>query len=63
MTDEKKPRATKTARNPESIFKGALQLPLEERVRLLKELKDSINAEVAEKEKVALYAKEIANGS
>lgn len=60
MTTEKK---TRTPRTAESIIKGALALPLEERVKLLKELKDSINAEVAEKEKAAAYAKQIANGS
>lgn len=56
-------RKPKTARNPESIFKGALALPLEARVSLVKELKGSIEAEVKSLETKAAEAKQIVNGS
>lgn len=63
MTNEvKKPRAAKTARNPESIFKGALALPLEDRVKLVKELKGSIENELKNLETKAAEAKQIING-
>lgn len=58
-----KKRATKTARNPESIFKGAMALSLEDRVQLAKDLKESIQAEVSDLQKKAELAKSIANGS
>jgi hypothetical protein len=58
-TTEKKVR---TARNPESILKGLLSLPLEDKITLCKSLKDSIQKEVADKEESAKAAKEMVNG-
>lgn len=64
MTDtpEKKPRATKTPRTVESITNGALQLPLADRVALLKALKESVTAEVKTLETKAAEAKQTVNG-
>ena len=44
MTDTKK---TRTPRTAEAITKGALALPLEERIVLVKQLRASIGDEVA----------------
>lgn len=55
-------RKIKTARNPESIFKGALLLSLEDRVKLVKELKASIEVELKSLETKAAEAKQIING-
>lgn len=56
-------RKPKTPRNAESISKGALAMPLEDRVKLVKDLKESISTEVTDLEKKASLAKSIANGS
>ncbi len=51
---------TRTPRNYESIKKGALDLPLAERVDLRNELKASIEKEVKDLQDQAAKAKEIA---
>lgn len=60
MTD--KPKKTRTPKNAESITKGALALPLQERVDLVHKLKDSIQAEVETITDAAKQAATIANG-
>lgn len=60
MTD--KPKKTRTPKNAESITKGALALPLQERVDLVHKLKDSIQAEVETINEAAKQASTIANG-
>jgi len=58
MTTEKKPR---TPRNSDSITKGALSLPLQERVDLKKALEASISQEVETIKAAALQAEKIAS--
>lgn len=62
MTDIKKEKKVRTPRNCETIMAGALSLPLQERVDIVKALKDSISKEVADKEQGAKLAKELVNG-
>ena len=63
ITTEKKPRAKRTVRSSEVVTKSALALPLQERVDLMKSLKESIDAEVETIKAAALQAEKIANGS
>ena len=58
MTETKK---TRTPKNADSITKGALALPLQERVDLVKALEDSIQTEVAMLKEAAAKADAIAN--
>lgn len=60
MTTEKKVR---TSRQPESIIKGALKLPLADRVKLKDDLIESIKTEVATLTEAAKQAATIANGT
>ena len=60
MTETKK---TRTPKNAESITKGALALPLQERVDLVETLQQSIQAEVETIKAAAAHAEKIANGS
>lgn len=46
MTDETKPKTTRTPRTLESITKGALKLPLNDRAKLRDELNKSVETEV-----------------
>ena len=62
MTEIKKEKLIRTPRNIDSIFQGALKLSLEERIALCRELKVSINKEVADREALALKGKELING-
>jgi hypothetical protein len=63
MTDTlTKVKKTRTPRNNESIFKGALSLPLQDRVELVNKLKESITAEVETIKAAAAQAEKIANG-
>ena len=59
MTTEIK--KTRTPKNAESITKGALALPLQERVDLVTALEDSIQAEVDALKDAAAKAEAIAN--
>ncbi len=59
MTDTVK--KTRTPRTADSITKGALSLPLAERVALVKELQASIKTEVDNAKKAAEDAAAIAN--
>ena len=59
MTTEIK--KTRTTKNAESITKGALALPLQERVDLVTALEDSIQAEVDALKDAAAKAEAIAN--
>lgn len=61
MTTEKV-KKTRTSRTPETIAKGLLSLPLQDRVNILKQLKASIDEEVEQREQQAAEAKKIANG-
>jgi len=64
MTDTlTKVKKTRTPRNNESVVKGALALPLQERVDLKKQLEDSITAEVETIKAAAAQAEKIANGT
>jgi len=57
-------KKTRTPRNNESIFKGALSLPLKERVELKWQLEKSITSEVETMKAAAKEAESIAtNGS
>ena len=56
-------KKTRTPKNAESITKGALALPLQERVDLVKQLQDSITAEVETIKAAAAQAEKIANGN
>lgn len=62
MTTETKTRKPRTPRNTESVTKGALALPLQERVDLMKAIQDSITAEVETIKAAAAQAEKIANG-
>lgn len=62
MTDELKPKKTRTPKNVENITNGALSLPLNERVALVNKLKESIQAEVETINEAAKQASAIANG-
>jgi hypothetical protein len=53
----------RTPKKPESIFKGALSLPLEDRVELRNQLTESIVAEVEALEAAAEKAKKLSNGN
>jgi len=59
MEKEKK---TRTPKNIDSIRKGALNLPLRERVLLRDELDVSIDLEVKEMRRIADEAEQISNG-
>ena len=59
MTTETK--KTRTPKNAESITKGALALPLQERADLVTALEDSIQAEVDALKDAAAKAEAIAN--
>jgi len=59
MTEIKK---TRTPKNAESITKGALALPLQERVDLRHALDDSITEEVQTIKAAAAQAEKIAGG-
>lgn len=54
-------KKTRTPKNADSITKGALALPLQERVDLVKTLEDSIQTEVAMLKEAAAKADAIAN--
>jgi hypothetical protein len=56
-------KTTRTPKKPESIFKGALSLPLEDRVELRNQLTESIVAEVEALEAAAEKAKKLSNGN
>jgi hypothetical protein len=60
--DNTKVKKTRTPRNNESIFKGALSLPLQERVDLKWQLDKSIAEEVETIKEAAKKAESIANG-
>ena len=60
MTTETK--KTRTPKNAESITKGALALPLQERVDLVETLQQSIQAEVDGLKAAAAQAEKIAGG-
>jgi len=55
-------KKTRTPRQPEYIFKGALKLSLQERVNLVTQLQESITAEVETIKAAAVHAEKIANG-
>lgn len=56
-------KKTRTPKNVESITKGALALPLQERVDLVTALNESIKSEVETIKAAAAHAEKIANGS
>jgi len=56
-------KKTRTPKNAESITKGALALPLKERVDLRHVLDDSITEEVQTIKEAAAQAEKIANGN
>jgi hypothetical protein len=58
-----KTRKPKMPRQPEYIFKGAMKLPLQERVDLVKRLQESITSEVETAKAAAVQLEKIANGS
>ena len=60
---EVKTRKPKTPRQPQFITKGALLLPLQERVDLVTALNESIKSEVETIKAAAAHAEKIANGS
>lgn len=60
---EVKTRKPRTPRNTESVTKGALALPLQERVDLVTALNESIKSEVETIKAAAAHAEKIANGS
>jgi len=60
MTKEK---TVRQPRNVESIKKGALAMPLQERVDLKNDLEESIKAEVETIKEAAKVAEQIANGT
>ena len=60
MTTETK--KTRTPKNADSITKGALALPLQERVDLVGKLEDSIQQEVDTLKEAASKAEKIMNG-
>lgn len=60
--EEKKPRATRTPRTYEDIERGALSLPLAQKVTLKAALQNSINDEVKEAKRIAEESEKIANG-
>ena len=60
---EIKTRNPRTPRNTESVTKGALALPLQERVDLVTALNESIKSEVETIKAAAAHAEKIANGS
>jgi len=60
---EIKTRKPRTPRNTESVTKGALALPLQERVDLVTALNESIKSEVETIKAAAVHAEKIANGS
>lgn len=60
---EIKTRKPRTPRNTESVTKGALALPLQERVDLVTALNESIKSEVETIKAAAAHAEKIANGS
>ena len=62
MSEDQKERKTRTPRNYDSILKGAMSLKLNEKVALVKALKESINAEVDNAAKIAEQAKATVNG-
>lgn len=49
-TPVKPDKKTRTPRTPETIAKGLLSLPLQDRVNILKQLKASIDEEVEERQ-------------
>lgn len=59
---EVKTRKPRTPRNTESVTKGALALPLQERVDLVESLQQSIQAEVDGLKAAAAQAEKIAGG-
>jgi len=56
------PTRTRTPRSAETITKGALELPYEDRVNLCKALKDSIKNEVEANAAKAAEQQEMAKG-
>jgi len=55
-------KKTRTPKDPNSILVGALKLTLQQKVELVKKLKDSIAAEVKSRDESAKQAAEIVNG-
>lgn len=62
MTDIKKEKKVRTARNPQSILKGILSLSLEDKVAICKELKANIEEDVETLQKAAATSKEWVDG-
>lgn len=62
MSNETKEKKTRTPRTVDSITAGALALPLEEKVKLCKELKDAIYTEVKSLAGKANGAQKISEG-
>lgn len=64
MTDkpQTKERAPRTPRNYQSILNGSLSLPLNEKVALIKALKEDVQRQVDEATKAAEVAKQTVNG-
>ena len=58
MTDKK----VRTPRNADAILAGAVKLPLNERVKLLKALNNNINEEVAALQAAATEASKMVGG-
>ena len=59
MSEQQK--KTRTPRTSDSITKGALSLPLKDKVALVKELQSSIDDEVKAAKEAAALAEQIAN--
>jgi hypothetical protein len=62
MPNEKKEKKVRTPRNPQSILKGILSLPLEDKVAICKELKSNIEFDVKEQTVAAAKAGELIKG-
>jgi hypothetical protein len=56
------PKTVRTPRNIDSITAGALKLSLQDKVALWKALKESIEAEVKERDDQATAARTLVNG-
>lgn len=59
---EVKTRKSRTPRNPEYIFKGAMKLDLTAKVELRDKLSEAITEEVETIKAAAVHAEKIANG-
>lgn len=62
MNDIKKEKAVRTARNPQSILKGILSLPLNDKVEILRELNKNIENEVTALQAAADEAAKLVKG-